>query len=208
MLKKFFVFFIFLFLFSCWNNSNSGKNPIEDTKKSSWVVFDSKDENIKETLKNWLQVNKLTLNIINNICENLEWKVDYILEWEEKISEKIEVISFIENYIKEDKIDDYNNFISLKNGEINWIYKKFENEKGLQIIFDEFKNKEDFFFYLSNYMLFLNKDRYSLYVEKYLDFLRSSKEEIRETPFIGIILAEFKQNKSCWKFIKDKFISN
>lgn len=205
--KSFISLFILLFLVSCFSSNNQEKtegvsNQIQGNISNSGS-FQIEQE---VALKNWLKISEKNLEVFQSICDNLEWKANYIIDSGKKVEWKINVIDFIENHLKENKTQkDYNDFLSLKSGKIEWEYKKFEDISNLEKVKQGYQNVEEFYMYFWNYLLFLDKNKFENIKQIYLNLLKKEEKQVQETPIISILLAEFYQNKSCSDFIKNNF---
>lgn len=193
--------FLSLFLVSCFWNQNSTKNEIVVNNENKV----QEEVKILE-IKNWLKISESDLQEVKNICNSYEKEYS----WKDNNFIKNDIIDKTIIHIKEDlnseKLQDY---LDLKDWKITWVYSDFQDIDSLQKIYETNKyDKDNFYFYLGNYMLFINdKNIYEKYKNIYFEIVKSEKDNINENYIIPLFSTELAFSSKCNKIINDNFVS-
>lgn len=193
--------FLSLFLVSCFWNQNSTKNEIVVNNENKV----QEEVKILE-IKNWLKISESDLQEVKNICNSYEKEYS----WKDNNFIKNDIIDKTIIHIKEDlnseKLQDY---LDLKDWKITWVYSDFQDIDSLKKIYETNKyDKDNFYFYLGNYMLFINdKNIYEKYKNIYFEIVKSEEENINENYIIPLFSTELAFSSKCNKIINDNFVS-
>lgn len=197
--------FLSLFFVSCGFSENKielNNSQSEKTINTGQVV---KKEKIIE-IKNWLKISINNLEEVKNMCNSYENEYS----WKDLNFIKNNIYEKTISHIKEDlKWDNLESYIDLKNWEIKWVYSDFQDIASIKLVHKNNKYEKDkFYFYLANYMLFLkDKNLYENYKKVYLELVNSENENINENYIIPLFSTEIAFSWKCKKIINDNFVS-